>query len=300
MWNQGMPVVRRVVARVVRQWAARLRNGMRTSLCVLMVLGVASPVAAEGLTSVPLAFGNSLGTAAAMIDHTAATGYQGAKAAANLATAPVAVAPVGAAPVVVAPVSEPPVSATSESPSQRQARRAVSFEERQEQARRRTAERMGKTRREVPIRVQGTYVTAREAKALRVSDAELQCLADTLYFEARGESSRGQAAVAEVILNRVESGRFPNSICGVVKQGSSAGCQFSYNCGKPRPITDRAAYARVQAVARAALVSPRALTDGATYFHTPQVRPFWSRRFVKTVQIDNHIFYRPGVRVASN
>lgn len=280
MWNQGMPVVRRVVARVVRRWAVRLRNGMRTSLCVLMVLGVASPVAAEGLTSVPLAFGNSLGTAAAMIDHTAATGYQGAMTAANVDAAPVAAAP--------------------ETPAQHQARRAVSFEERQAQARRRTAERMGKTSREVPIRVQGTYVTAREAKALRVSDAELQCLADTLYFEARGESSRGQAAVAEVILNRVESGRFPNSICGVVKQGSSAGCQFSYNCGKPRPITDRAAYARVQAVARAALVSPRALTDGATYFHTPQVRPSWSRRFVKTVQIDNHIFYRPGLRVASN
>ncbi len=179
-------------------------------------------------------------------------------------------------------------------------RREVSFAERQEQARRRTAERMAKTKREVPIRVVGTYVTAGEARALKVSEAEMKCLADTLYFEARGESPKGQAAVAEVILNRVDSGRFPSTICGVVKQGSSAGCQFSYNCGKPRPITDLAAYSRVQRVARAALTGARNLTDGATYFHTPQVRPSWSRRFVRTVQIDNHIFYRPGVRVASN
>lgn len=272
MWNQGVLVLGRV-AKVVRK-------GVRSGLCVLVFFGLTAPAVADGFAIAPLAFGNSLGTTAAMIEPTAETGYHGAMTAANVDAAPVAASP--------------------ETPAQHQARRAVSFEERQAQARRRTAERMAKTTREVPIRVQGTYVTAREARALRVSDAELQCLADTLYFEARGESSRGQAAVAEVILNRVESGRFPNSICGVVKQGSSAGCQFSYNCGKPRPITDRAAYARVQSVARAALVSPRSLTDGATYFHTPQVRPSWSRRFVKTVQIDNHIFYRPGMRVASN
>lgn len=141
------------------------------------------------------------------------------------------------------------------------------------------------------------------AKA-NTSDAELTCLAEALYFEARGEPVAGQKAVAEVILNRRDSGRFPGSVCGVVTQGSRGGCQFSYHCGgNSRAIREKGAYMRVKQVAQAALNgAPRNLTGGATYFHTPAVRPSWSRRFTRTTRIGSHIFYRQGggQRVASN
>ncbi len=126
--------------------------------------------------------------------------------------------------------------------------------------------------------------------------ADWQCLAEALYFEARGEPLAGQAAVAEVILNRVDAAQFPGSVCGVVRQGAGngRGCQFSYACdGQPNAIRERAAYAQVGKVARLMLEGvPRSLTDGATYFHTPAVRPAWARRFEETARIGSHIFYR--------
>ncbi|GGF70550.1 cell wall hydrolase [Paracoccus acridae] len=132
----------------------------------------------------------------------------------------------------------------------------------------------------------------------RFDERDLNCLAEAIYHEARGESTRGQAAVAEVILNRVDSRQFPSSVCGVVNQPS----QFSYTIGGRKPIKNKSAYLRARDIARNALAgAPRALTNGATYFHTPAVSPSWSRRFQRTVQIGQHIFYRPGgQRVASN
>ncbi len=79
-----------------------------------------------------------------------------------------------------------------------------------------------------------------------------QCLAEAIYFEARGESLAGQFAVAEVILNRVESPRYPGSICGVVRQGADrrGGCQFSYVCdGRPEVIADADAWDRAGKIA---------------------------------------------------
>ena len=124
----------------------------------------------------------------------------------------------------------------------------------------------------------------------------LHCLTEALYFEARGEGRSGQRAVAEVILNRVDSRTFPNSVCGVVHQRG----QFTYN--KNARIREKGTFARVQKVAMAALSGqPRTLTNGATYFHTGRVKPSWSRRFERTTRIGSHIFYRSGVRrVASN
>ncbi|WBU65020.1 cell wall hydrolase [Paracoccus aerodenitrificans] len=123
----------------------------------------------------------------------------------------------------------------------------------------------------------------------------LACLTEALYFEARGEGRSGQRAVAEVILNRVDSRAFPNSVCGVVHQRG----QFSYKKG--RRMSNAAAAARARQIAAEALAgAARTLTDGATYFHTTQVRPSWSRRFTRTTQIGSHIFYRNGRRVASN
>ncbi|MRX51855.1 cell wall hydrolase [Paracoccus sp. S-4012] len=142
------------------------------------------------------------------------------------------------------------------------------------------------------------------ANAAQASATDLKCLADTIYFEARGEPIAGQKAVAEVILNRVDDRQFPNSVCGVVNQGKAGACQFSYNCGgKQRPIREKAAYMRAHDVAEAALNgAPRTLTEGATYFHATSVRPSWSRKFLRTARIGSHIFYRPSGnrRVASN
>ncbi len=131
---------------------------------------------------------------------------------------------------------------------------------------------------------------------------EFQCLATALYFEARGEGVKGQAAVAEVILNRVESPSFPRTICGVVNQSNSRGCQFSFTCdGRPERIGDRGAWQVAGKIARVMIDgAPRRLTDGATYFHTPSVRPSWAKRFEKTAKIGRHIFYRAPLQTAMN
>jgi hypothetical protein len=135
-----------------------------------------------------------------------------------------------------------------------------------------------------------------DAQPAAQGDENFACLAEALYFEARGETVKGQFAVAEVILNRVNSAQFPNSICGVVKQGTGRKyqCQFSYNCdGYKEVISERKAYERVAKVARAAIDGEAtSLTDGATYYHTTAVRPRWSRVFTRTASIGVHLFYR--------
>ena len=134
--------------------------------------------------------------------------------------------------------------------------------------------------------------------------ADWRCLAEALYFEARGETVIGQLAGAEVIINRVESGRFPNSVCGVIKQGTGKKyqCQFTYTCdGYAEVIAEPKAFARVGKVARMTLDGRvAALTDGATLYHTTAVRPRWSRVYTRTAKIGVHLFYRHTWRTASN
>ncbi len=134
--------------------------------------------------------------------------------------------------------------------------------------------------------------------------ADLQCLAEALYFEARGETVKGQFAVAEVILNRVKSTRFPSSICGVINQGTGKRyqCQFTYTCdGRAEVIREPRAFERVSKVAQAALEgkAPR-LTEGATHYHTTAVRPRWSRTYTRTARYGVHLFYRHTYRTAKN
>lgn len=125
-------------------------------------------------------------------------------------------------------------------------------------------------------------------------DAQWQCLTKALYFEARGETVKGEFAVAEVILNRVDSPRYPGTICGVVNQGGNGGCQFSFTCdGYSDRIHEPAAYAQAGKIARLMLDgAPRSLTLGATHFHTRNVRPGWANRFARTAAIGAHLFYR--------
>ncbi|WP_372604295.1 cell wall hydrolase [Actibacterium sp.] len=143
-----------------------------------------------------------------------------------------------------------------------------------------------------------------DARPVATGGADWQCLSEALYFEARGESVKGQFAVAEVILNRTESSRFPNTVCGVIHQGTGKKyqCQFTYTCdGFNEVIREPAAYERVGKIARIMLDGLDAnLTDGATYYHTRAVSPRWSQKFQRTAAIGQHLFYRNPVRISQN
>lgn len=135
--------------------------------------------------------------------------------------------------------------------------------------------------------------------AAKVESAAWSCLTEALYFEARGESVKGQFAVAEVILNRKDSSRFPTSVCGVVRQGTGKRyqCQFTYTCdGHKEVIHEPAAYQRAGKIAALMLKgAKRSLTKGATHYHTQAVNPRWARKFPRTATIGVHHFYRmPG------
>lgn len=138
----------------------------------------------------------------------------------------------------------------------------------------------------------------------RGAGADWQCLATAIYFESRGEPLQGQIGVAEVILNRVDSRQYPNSVCAVTNQGVGSGraCQFSYACdGRSDAMNSAAPRARAQKLATLMLDGmERSVTDGATHFHATHVRPSWSRAFTRTAAIGQHVFYRQPSRTASN
>lgn len=123
-----------------------------------------------------------------------------------------------------------------------------------------------------------------------------RCLTEAIYFEARGETTRGQFAVAEVILNRVDSRVYPDTVCGVVTQGTGKkyACQFSYTCdGMAEVVNEPKAFIKAAKIAKSMLDGrPRVLTNKATHYHTTAVNPSWSRKLKKTTQIGVHIFYR--------
>lgn len=134
--------------------------------------------------------------------------------------------------------------------------------------------------------------------------SQWRCLAEALYFEARGETIKGQFAVAEVIMNRVKSARFPGSLCAVINQGTGKKyqCQFTYTCdGHAEVIAEPLAFARVGKVARYMIDGKvPALTQGATHYHTTAVNPRWARVYTRTAKIGVHLFYRHTWRTASN
>ena len=133
-----------------------------------------------------------------------------------------------------------------------------------------------------------------------VGNAEWRCLTEAIYFEARGEPVTGQFAVAEVILNRVDSHRYPDDICGVVNQGTGRlhACQFSYTCdGIPETIGEPRAWERAGKIARLMVDgAPRALTGDAAHYHADYVDPYWNKVYPQTAQVGIHIFYKqiPG------
>lgn len=135
------------------------------------------------------------------------------------------------------------------------------------------------------------------------SEDEARCLAEGMYFEARGESVRGQLAVGRVIMNRVASDAYPNTICGVVYQNDDKPnrCQFSFACdGKADVITEKTVWNDIQGYAAWLLANhakpgeaPQllALLGDSTHYHADYVNPRWAKVLTLTVRIGRHLFY---------
>lgn len=133
-----------------------------------------------------------------------------------------------------------------------------------------------------------------------INPAELKCLAENIYYEAGQESYAGKIAVANVTMNRVNSGMYPKTVCGVVHESSTnpqtITCQFSWRCDgsesrQKNPVT----WAQSVSIAKMVLGGDKQvadITDGALFFHANYVKPDWVRIKQRTTVIDNHIFYR--------
>ena len=143
-----------------------------------------------------------------------------------------------------------------------------------------------------------------------VSQENRQCLAENIFWEARNQSTLGQVSVAWVTLNRMESDEFPDTICGVVKQGRQDAngnmirnqCQFSWYCdGKSDRIPSNAiaqrAWEDAQLVADVVLLDwarwgqRESPVENATFYHADYVTPHWAQQFTQVATVDSHIFY---------
>jgi len=135
------------------------------------------------------------------------------------------------------------------------------------------------------------------------NEPEAWCLAQNVYYEARGSNLADQAAVADVVLNRVKDERYPNTICEVVQQGlkhpngqmKRHQCQFSWYCdGKSDYPRDKDAWASAQQTAYMMIYYKdyRGITEGATHYHAHYVGPEWARDLQLIGRIGVHIFYR--------
>ena len=147
--------------------------------------------------------------------------------------------------------------------------------------------------------------TAANAKGLFTAENEpaAWCLAQNIYYETRSSNRADRIAVADVVLNRVNDARYPNSICGVVRQGKKLAdgsmkrnaCQFSWYCdGKSDWPTDMDAWVDAQQIAYMMIVysDGRGLTEGATHYHATYVKPAWAKQKQLVGRIGKHIYYR--------
>lgn len=133
------------------------------------------------------------------------------------------------------------------------------------------------------------HALVRQQSTAGALSEEMQCLAGTVYFESKGESLKGQLAVARVVMARAKSSRFPNTICGVVYQRK----QFSFIRGGKMPRINKGHqhWRNAVAISKIAMNNAwRSPVEGALFFHARYVSPGW--RLTRMATIDNHIFYR--------
>ena len=142
--------------------------------------------------------------------------------------------------------------------------------------------------------------TPAEPSADQIAAAqERECLAEALYYEARGEGESGEKAVAEVVMARLKSPDYPKTICGVVLEGTDhpgKHCQFSFACdGSTHHAKEEVAWDRARTLATRILggaVKLGGQTGHAIAYHSIDVTPDWADDMLRTAQIGNHIFYR--------
>tara|TARA_R100001594_G_scaffold1044_2_gene4279 strand:- start:1662 stop:2144 length:483 start_codon:yes stop_codon:yes gene_type:complete len=136
---------------------------------------------------------------------------------------------------------------------------------------------------------------------VKADQMERYCLAEAVYFEARGEGWKGMLAVGVVIQNRVRDTRYPSTICEVVRQGYYKNglpikhkCQFSYYCdGKPETVSEQIAWQNAQSIAEM-LLSTKVQVEGlenSTHYHAVWVQPSWSKQLSRSKKFGNHVFY---------
>jgi spore germination cell wall hydrolase CwlJ-like protein len=138
--------------------------------------------------------------------------------------------------------------------------------------------------------------TVRNKKGLKVSEKEVNCMATAIYFEARGESYRGQVAVGQVVLNRVAHKLYPDTICAVVYQNQHRrnACQFSFACdGRPERVSEMKSWAQAEEIAKGVISGDLYLSEVgyATHYHATYVRPHWAKRMTKVTKVGLHVFY---------
>jgi len=138
----------------------------------------------------------------------------------------------------------------------------------------------------------------------------VMCLALNMYWEAKNQSMVGQVAVGQVVMNRVQDSRFPNTVCEVVYQGEHRPswkdptkehpvrhrCQFSWYCdGKSDDVHNNSVYQNIYTLTELIIngtIHSIDITEGATHYHADYVMPSWARTKTKTIEIEDHIFYR--------
>ena len=130
-------------------------------------------------------------------------------------------------------------------------------------------------------------------------ETALMCMALNIFFEARSEPIQGQIAVAEVTLNRVASDDYPNTICEVVLQQNSQGCQFSWWCdGKSDLPKEHNSFQTSKSLAKLMIDDGQYISvvgKNVTHYHTDDIKPYWSDDMVKVEQVGKHIFYAKNI-----
>lgn len=147
----------------------------------------------------------------------------------------------------------------------------------------------------VPIQIQ-RYPFQPMVPSSKKDNIEFDCLSKAIYYESSTQSRKGKEAVAKVILNRLNSEKFPNSICAIVKEKNKDNkCQFSPFCKTKKPKPTGKNWDESKKVANNALVGKLKLVSksmsSALYFHSDDVKPKWRKNMILVARIDDHLFY---------
>jgi spore germination cell wall hydrolase CwlJ-like protein len=143
-----------------------------------------------------------------------------------------------------------------------------------------------------------TFAVSQKPKPTPIPKNDLQCMAENIFYESATESYAGKLAVGHVVLNRVRSQGYPNTVCGVIYDGSQYGaCQFSWICDQNRRSIDKSSKFWHESYKAAVTILSNKdtvdFTSGATSYHADYVKPDWSRTLQFVAKIDRHLFYVP-------